>query len=86
MFKDNYLKPNPSNFLGENVWHIRDLIYSSCYPEMGIIPKQNHEDSYIAVDFFEQKLPPIKNLYPIIFMTKPFKFDAKAYHAQKEQK
>lgn len=80
IFKDNYLKPNPMiDFYGENIWHIRDLIYSNFYPELGIITKTNHEDAYLTIDFYENKLPIIKKMFPMIFCMKPFLFDAKIY-------
>jgi hypothetical protein len=84
IFKDNYLKENPKiEPYGENIWHIRDLIYSDCYPDMGIIPKKLHDDAYISVHYHEQKLPVILKMHPVIFMMQPYRFNAQEYLSKK---
>jgi hypothetical protein len=84
IFKDNYLKENPTiDVYGEHLWWIRDLIYSNCYPEIGIITKHVPNDKYISTDYYEQKLPTIRNLHPIVFSTKPFLFDIKKYFSER---
>ncbi len=86
IFKANYLKENDVlEKYGENIWRVRDLIYSNCYPEIGIITKKSPDDSYLAKHFYENKLPEIKRLQPIIFLMQPAIFDAEEYLNQKEQ-
>ena len=85
IFKANYLKDNPViEQYGENIWCIRDLIYSDCYPEIGIITKKAPSDGYITSDFYEHKLPAIKNMYPIVYLMQPYRFNAQEYLSQKE--
>ena len=85
IFKANYLKENPQiEAYGENVWHIRDLIYNDCYPDIGIITKTMHENIHIARDYHEHKLPAIARMFPAIFHMKPYRFDAQEYFKQKD--
>jgi len=85
LFKANYLKPNPIiKTYGDNLWYIRDLIYNKCYPELGLADKLHHEDSYIGVPYREQLLPQIQRMYPLGFLMKPFRFDAKEYFQKKD--
>jgi len=82
-FKNNYLKPTPIEKYGQNVWYIRDLVYNNAYPELGMPPKRGHDDDYITVPYYKEMLTPIKNMYPMHFLTKPWHFDAKDYHDRK---
>jgi hypothetical protein len=86
IFKANYLKDNPKiEPYGENIWHIRDLIYSDCYSDLGIIPKKMHDDKYISMHYHEQKLPVILKMHPVIFMMQPYRFNAQEYLNQKAE-
>jgi hypothetical protein len=86
IFKDNYLKENGViETYGENIWRVRDLIYSDCYPEIGIITKKVPEENYIASHFYEHKLPDIKRFHPIVFLMQPFHFNAQEYFDQKDK-
>jgi hypothetical protein len=83
IFKNNFLEKNQmTESYGENIWRIRDLIYSDCYPEIGIIPKKCPEDNYLSWHFNEYKLPTIKRLHPAIFLMRPFYFNAKDYFSR----
>ena len=82
-YTDNFLKENQmTESYGENIWRIRDLIYSDCYPEIGIIPKKCPEDTHISTHFHEHKMPTIKRLHPAIFLMRPFYFNAKDYFSK----
>jgi hypothetical protein len=84
IFKDNYLKENPTiDIYGEDLWWIRDLIYSNCYSEIDIIAKHVPDDIHLTTDFYQHKLPTIRNLHPIVFLTKPFVFDVKKYFSER---
>lgn len=86
IFKANYLNPIPSiKPYGDNVWYIRDLIYSDAYPELGTPTKRDNDEMHILEHFNEVVLPKIKAMYPIPFLMKPWVFDAKEYHTKKEQ-
>lgn len=86
IFKANYLKENEIiEKYGENVWRVRDLVYSNCYPEIGIITKKDHDDDYLARHYDENKLRDIKRLHPIVFLMKPAVFNAEEYLNQKEK-
>lgn len=86
IFKENYLNPNPMlPIIGENIWRMRDLIYSDCYPEIGIIDKRRPDDNHIKNRYIEV-LNEINALYPEVRNIKPFRFNAKDYLNQKEQK
>jgi len=83
IFKNNFLEKNQmTESYGENIWCIRDLIYSDCYPEIGIIPKKCPEDTHISAHFNEHKMPTIKRLHPAIFLMRPFYFNAKDYFSR----
>lgn len=84
LFKLNYLKDNPLDMGRDNIWHIRDLIYSNCYPEIGIIPKRPHNDAYISTPFCNEFFPTIMKLYPAVFSRKSFHFNAQKYLNRKE--
>lgn len=81
IFKQNYLKENEiiEGYGEENIWRVRDLIYSNCYPEIGIITKKDHDDDYLATHFQFNKLPEIKRLLPIVFLMQPAVFNAQEY-------
>ena len=84
IFKDNYLKENPViEGYGENIWHIRDLIYNNCYSEIGIITKKFPDDKHISSHFYEHKLPNIQRFHPVVFLIRPFKFNAEEYLKEK---
>jgi hypothetical protein len=86
IFKQNYLKENPIiDGYGENIWHIRDLIYKDCYSEIDAITKKSPDDSHISSDFCEHKLPNIKRFLPVIILMQPFKFNAEEYFKNKEK-
>jgi hypothetical protein len=81
--QNNFLEENQTTeAYGENIWRIRDLIYSDCYPEIGIIPKKCPEDTHISAHFHEHKMPTIKRLHPAIFLMRPFYFNAKDYFSK----
>jgi hypothetical protein len=85
IFKANFLKENPViEQYGENIWHVRDLIYSDCYPEISIISKKAPNDSYITSDFYVHKLPTIKSLHPVVFLMQSYTFNAQDYFNKKE--
>jgi hypothetical protein len=87
IFKTNFLKENPViERYGENIWHIRDLIYSDCYPEMGIIYKKAPNDDYITSDFYAHKLPTIERLHPVVFLMQPSKFNAQEYFNERAKR
>jgi hypothetical protein len=84
IFKDNFLKENPmTESYGENIWRIRDLIYNDCYPEIGIITKKFPDDKHISSHFYEHKLPNIQRFHPVVFLMRPFKFNAEEYLKEK---
>jgi hypothetical protein len=84
IFKRNYLKDNPFEMGRENIWHVRDLIYSNCYPKIEIIPKRGHEDDYVSKSFCDEFFPTIMKLYPSVFSRKSFQFNAQEYLNRKE--
>jgi hypothetical protein len=84
IFKLNYLKDNPSSIFGEYIWRVRDLVYASCYPEIGLISKRPHDSDYIGTPFNVELLPTIKKMYPIVFSRKSFRFNAQEYLNRKE--
>ena len=84
IFKLNYLKDNPFAKFGENIWWVRDLVYTNCYPEIEIIPKNNHDDAYITTPFCSEFFPTIEKLYPTVFSRKSFHFNAQEYLNRKE--
>jgi hypothetical protein len=83
IFKNNFLKQNPTIDYGENIWWIRDLIYNNCYPEIDIITKHNPDDAYVSTYFYEHKLYTIKKLLHNFALMKPFVFDVKKYFSEK---
>jgi len=86
IFKLNYLKDNGPAKFGENIWRVRDLVYTNCYPEIEVIPKSNHNDNYITTPFCGEFLPTIMRLYPLVFTRKSFHFNAQEYLNKKINK
>jgi hypothetical protein len=85
ILKSNYDKPNPSCSVGENVWHVRDLIYQDCYSDIDIIEKDLPGDNLIAEHINKNYVPEIEKKFPIIFCLKKFIFNLKKYYDEKEK-
>lgn len=86
ILKNNYVKPNPSCPLGENIWYVRDLIYQNCYPDIDIIEKDLPGDRIIANHFNANYVPELQRRFPILFCLKKFTFDLKKYYDEKEKR
>lgn len=84
IFKSNYLKNNSISMGRNDIWLVRDLVYTDCYPQMQIIPKRPHTDEYISTPFCSEYLPTIMKLYPIVFLRRPFQFNAQKYLNRKK--
>jgi len=84
VFKNNYLKEPPPSLLGENLWHVRDLIYNNCYPDITIIQKNRPDDQDIANHFYNALHPLIKENYPLLFHINPFVFNVTEYFKRKQ--
>lgn len=83
IFKDNYLKEQPPCPLGENKWHIRNLIYNNCYSDIDIVEKELPGDKHIS-DYFKTNIfPVIREKFPLIELIKPFTFNVQEYFQNK---
>lgn len=49
-----------------------------------IVAKAGHNDEYLRLHFHQKKVDTIRNMYPVIFMMKPFYFNAQKYLNRKE--
>jgi hypothetical protein len=86
-FIENYKRKNNTlNFESENqdnVWEIRNLIYTDCFPDIMIVEKDFPGDRKIANLFHTVLIPQIKEELPVNFLVEPFKFDVGEYFNNK---
>jgi hypothetical protein len=79
IFRDNYKKTLPLLLppYHTDLWHVRDLIYMDCYPDMN----KEHKDvpnpwrDYLKVPFYTEILPHIEQKFPLIYGIKPWDMD-----------
>ncbi len=83
IFKDNYLKKQPQCPIGENKWHIRNLIYNNCYSDISIIEKNLPGDKHISEFFHKNFVPIIIEKFPLMGLIKPFAFNVQEYFQNK---
>jgi len=80
ILKNNYDKSNPICPLGENIWHVRDLIYQDCFSDIDIIEKDIPGDRPIYDVFDEKYVSILQRQFPISFMIKKFIFNLEDYY------
>jgi hypothetical protein len=78
VFQANY-KIDLSKLERDDEYYIRDLIYTSIFPNLNIKRKTSWDDNHITIKFEKEYLPKIKKEVPWVFELKNYKFYVDQY-------